>query len=286
MSRPLRIEYPGALYHITSRGNAGNKIFEDDNDRKDFFKIIGFVITRFHWVCHAYCFMDNHYHLIIETPEGNLSKGMRQLNGIYTQKYNWRHKKTGHLLQGRYKAILIERDSYLLELCRYVVLNPVRAHMREKPEDWKWSSYLSTMGITGVPEYLTVDWILGQFGNSRKRAQKLYRIFVMEGITKEAPWKNLKGQIFLGEKEFIEKSKPLITRRDGITEIPRFQRYADRPTLSQLLNDAIQQGRNQRNRAISDAHITYGYTLKEIANYLKMHYTTISKVIKNGNGKN
>ncbi len=129
MARPLRIEYSGAVYHVTSRGNARSDIFHSDHNREEFLFILDTVVRRFNWLCHAYCLMDNHYHLLIETPDGNLSLGMRQLNGIYTQKYNYLHGKTGHVFQGRYKAILVDKESYLLELSRYVVLNPVRAKM-------------------------------------------------------------------------------------------------------------------------------------------------------------
>lgn len=121
MARPLRIEHPGALYHVTSRGNSQSNIFITDTDRSSFLEILESAINRFNWICHSYCLMDNHYHLLIETPKGNLSRGMRRINGIYTQKFNWIYKKTGHVFQGRYKAILVDKESYLLELCRYVV---------------------------------------------------------------------------------------------------------------------------------------------------------------------
>jgi putative transposase len=136
MARPLRIEFPGALYHVTSRGNGRADIFLDDGDRQLFLNVLATVCHRLHWLCYAYCLMTNHYHLVIETPDGNLAKGMRQLNGVYTQRFNRRHDHVGHILQGRYKAILVERDAYLLELARYVVLNPVRARMVEAPEHW------------------------------------------------------------------------------------------------------------------------------------------------------
>ncbi len=168
MARPLRVEYPGALYHITSRGNAGQNIFRYDRDRLYFLSLFGELIERFNWLCHGYCLMNNHYHLIIETPRGNLSRGMRQLNGIYTQKYNQRYKKTGHVFQGRYKAIIVNRDSYLLELSRYVVLNPVRAHIAEKPEEWKWSSYRATAGVDTSPQFLTTEWLLFSIRRSKE----------------------------------------------------------------------------------------------------------------------
>jgi REP element-mobilizing transposase RayT len=119
MARPLRIEFPGAVYHITSRGNAKQTIFLENQDRHKFLEVLSTVIERCSWLCHAYCLMKNHYHLMIETPEANLSRGMRQLNGVYTQLFNQRHKRVGHLFQGRYKAILVEKDTHLLSLCRY-----------------------------------------------------------------------------------------------------------------------------------------------------------------------
>jgi len=279
MARPLRIEYPGALYHVTTRGNAGGRIFRSEKDREYFLDLLGFIIERFHWLCHGWCLMDNHYHLILETLEGNLSRGMRQLNGIYTQKYNWRYTKTGHIFQGRYKAIVVDKEGYLLELCRYVVLNPVRANIAKRPQDWKWSSYRSTAGRAKSPQWLTADWILAQFCRRRKRAQRLYHQFVMEGISKETIWKDLKGQIFLGDKEFIEECKRILDASADLQEIPRSQRYAERPTMVELLHEGKRRDRAQRNRAIYRAHVTYGYTLKEIADHLGVHYTTVSKVI-------
>lgn len=282
MARPLRIEFEGAVYHVTSRGNAKKDIFEDDVDREVFLKVLDEVIKRFNWLCHAYCLMNNHYHLLIETPEGNLSKGMRQLNGVYTQRHNHRHNKTGHVFQGRYKAILIDKESYLLEVSRYVVLNPVRAMLVKRPDDWKWSSYLATAGIAKTPEYLTTDWILGRFGNNKAEAELRYREFVMNGIKKEeSPWKRLQGQVLLGDERFIERFSDLLSKKRDIREIPRYQRYASRPPLEELFKDTEIE-KNKRDKRICDAHIRYGYTLKEIAEYLGIHYTTVSKIIKSG----
>jgi REP element-mobilizing transposase RayT len=135
------------VYHVTARGNAREPIFFDDEDRQSFLTILGSVVNRFNWLCHAYCLMGNHYHLLIETPDGNLSRGMRQLNGVYTQKVNRRYSRVGHLFQGRFKSILVDKGSYLLELARYVVLNPVRAKLVKDPKDWEWSSYRATVGV-------------------------------------------------------------------------------------------------------------------------------------------
>lgn len=172
MARPLRLEFAGAVYHLTSRGNARQKIFFSDTDRELLLATLAQVVSRYGWVCHAYCLMANHYHLLVETPKGNLSIGMRQLNGIYTQRFNRRHKRLGHLFQGRYKAILVENESYLLELCRYIVLNPVRVKGTVKLGAWKWSSYPATAGLAKVPEFLSIEWLLAQFGKSRQAAQK------------------------------------------------------------------------------------------------------------------
>ena len=165
MARPLRIEYPGAVYHVTTRGDGRKNIFLNDTDRNNFLQNFCSTIKNYNWLCHAYCLMDNHYHLLLETPDGNLSKGMRQLNGVYTQKFNFIHKTVGHLFQSRYKAFLIEKDPYLLEVARYIVLNPVRAGKVTHQNEWEWSSYLPTAGRRTKPTWLTIEWILNFFND-------------------------------------------------------------------------------------------------------------------------
>ena len=159
MARPLRIEFSGALYHVTARGNAQQDIYLTDDDRQEFLSLLQRACDRYHWLCHAYCLMTNHYHLLIETQTPTLSKGMKYLNGTYTQAFNRRHKRVGHVFQGRYKGILVEKDSYLLELSRYIVLNPVRAHMVRSAKDWPWSSYRATAGFAKAHPLLTKDTI-------------------------------------------------------------------------------------------------------------------------------
>jgi putative transposase len=277
MSRPLRIECPGAVYHITSRGNARQSIFLNDSDRERFLTILASTIKRFNWLCHAYCLIDNHYHLIIETPEGNISRGMRQLNGVYTQYFNRRHKTVGHIFQGRFKAIMVDKESYLLSLCRYVVLNPVRIGVVKGPSQWKWSSYRPTIGEVKRPPFLTVDWVLSQFGNNTSEAVVSYKRFVREGMKEDTPWKEVKGQIFLGTDDFTSQFKGLLKGKERIKEIPRGQRYATRLSLEKLLHK-----RNQgiSDEAIYEAYISYGYALKDIAEYVGVHYTTVSRTIK------
>ena len=286
MARPLRIEYPGALYHVTSRGNARDRIFQDDQDKRAFLSVLGSVIEKYHWFCHAYCLMDNHYHLLVETPDGNLSRGMRQLNGVYTEKFNTTHKRPGHIFQGRYKAILVDKDSYLLELNRYIVLNPVRAHLVERPEDWVWSSYCATGGLSESPGHLTVDWILGMFAEQRKVAQRQYRDFVLQGLRNESPWAHVRGQILLGNESFVERFRDRVGNQDEIQEISREQRYAGRPELRQLFAAQTAKDRKKRAPAIRQAHVQYGYTLKEIADHLGIHYTTVSKIVHQAEEEN
>ena len=270
MARPLRIEFPGAFYHITSRGNAGQDIFLNDTDRLRFCDILTEVVDEFRWVCYAYCLMSNHYHLLVETPKPNLSSGIRQLNGIYTQSFNRRHHTTGHVFQGRFKSILIMKESHLLELCRYIVLNPVRAGMTASPDPWQWSSYLATAGLVLKPAFLSTDWILAQFSPTRKRAQTLYKQFVLAGTTKESPWKDLKAGIFLGPPSFVDSIKDSI--KSASSEIPKRQRHASRPDLSAVIPEPL----NATDEQIFLAR-RYGYTLLEIANLLSLHYATVSR---------
>ncbi len=280
MSRPVRIEYPGALYHITSRGNRQEDIYDDDDDRRAFLSVLGNACVTYHWICHAYCLMGNHYHLLVETPEGNLSKGMRQLNGVYTQAYNRRHNRVGHVFQGRYKAILVEKDSYLLELSRYIVLNPVRAGMVRAAKDWPWSSYRATAGQVESPEWLRTNWILSIFSKRKNTAIEQYRIFVSEGKGQPPLWQSLKNQIYLGSESFVEESKGRLDRDHDLSEVPLSQR---RPSPSALVD--YEKKHKDRNIAIAQAYQSGGYTLKQIGEYFGLHYSTISGIIGNQKSK-
>lgn len=210
MARQLRLEYPGALYHLTARGNEQQTIFHDEIDRRHFLAVFGREILQQRWRCYAYCLMGNHYHLLLDTPEPNLSRGMRRLNGSYTQRFNWRHHRVGHLLQGRFKSLLVERESYLLELCRYVVLNPVRAGMVSVPQEWTWSSYGATAGLRAAPVWLDVAGVLSLFDADHNRARQAYQQFVADGIGRPSPWAQITGQIFLGSPAFRERLAALL----------------------------------------------------------------------------
>jgi putative transposase len=279
MARPLRIEYPGAVYHVTSRGNEKKPTFKDDTDRQNFLNTLQHVNKRYNWICHAYCLMTNHYHLLIETPDGNLSIGMRQVNGVYTQLFNNRHGRTGHLFQGRYKAILIQKDSHLLEVCRYVVLNPVRAKMVEMPEAYPWSSYLATAGKAKVHSCLTTEWVLGQFSGKRGKAEQEYRKFVSWGIGKPTIWTDVRGQAILGEEDFADNVVDHLRKHKEVPEITRSQKYLKRPPLEKLFSDDIIRNKRKRDRRIGEAVGKHGYLQREIAAHLGLNYATVSRLV-------
>jgi len=239
------------------------------------------VIDRFDWLCHTYVLMHNHYHFLIETPAGNLSRGMMQLNSIYSQRFNRRHNRIGHLFQGRFKSILIEKESYLLELSRYIVLNPVRAGLVVFPEEWKWSSYASTVGLSPCPEFLSTDWILSQFGNSKSMAISSYKEFVQAGYGVEFPTEGLVANIILGSELFVKKVSHHLddeTRKD-IEEIPRLQRQTLSLELDEIIERGMREGKS-RDELIYCVYYDHNYTMKEIGEYFGLHYATVSRLIK------
>lgn len=268
MARPLRIEFPGALYHVTSRGNARQTIFSDDVDRAAFLRTLEAVSARHGWRCHAYCLMDNHYHLVVETRQATLSAGMRDLNGVVAQTYNRRHGRSGHLFQGRFHAVLVEKEGHLLELARYVVLNPCRAGLCGRPEKWRWSSYRATAGLEPCPPFVTTDWLLSQFGSPADVARSRYRSFVAERTVRN-PWRALKGQLYLGSEEFAESKRP---ERES-PEVPRPQREPVRPPLDEIIGQ-------DPDRGILLAYRDFGYRLREVAEHMGVHYSTVGRRLR------
>jgi putative transposase len=262
VSRPLRILIPGGLYHIITRGNARAKVFLDETDFAAFLELSGSSVRRFGWICHAYCVLDNHYHLVIETPRPNLPVGMRQLNGVYAQRFNRRHDRCGHVFQARYRSILVEKEAYLLDLCRYVVLNPVRAGICDEPAAYRWSSYRASAGLARPEPWLTSDWVLGHFGPGRHTAQRRYREFVADGIGEalHVCGERLGDQAFLRDRFGFEPP---------LAEIPRRQIEPLRRPLAELFATA--------ELPIATAHRDYDYALREIADYLGCHYSTVSR---------
>jgi putative transposase len=272
MARPIRIEFEGGFYHVTSRGNARQDIFLSRDDYQIFLKALEDVVERYQWIVHTYCLMSNHYHLLIETPQANLSMGMRQLNGVFTQKYNRRHNRTGHLFQGRFKAFVVDKDAYILELSRYVVLNPVRAAMVSSAEAWPWSSYRAMAGLDISGPLLHTDWLLGLFSDIKSQARHLYISFVQAGLEMDSPLKTAKGGLILGNEAFVERFRELLEESAKGEESVRREKYAARPSLKEIFESP------DRDEAIHDAVLKWGYKLKEVSEHAGLHYSSVSRL--------
>jgi len=237
MGRAVRIEYPGALYHITSRGNEKKDIFLADEDRIKFLNILRDYHERYGILVHGYVLLDNHYHLILETPRGNLLKVMHGINGSYTGYFNRKYRRVGHLLQGRYRAILVDKDEYLLPLSRYVHLNPVRAGIVESPEEYAWSSYGGYIGKAKKEDWVEYAWVLSQFDRDCKDAAKKYKGYVAEGVLGlgESPWKALFAQVVLGGEKFKDRIMGMLKGKKLGSEIVARKKLTTYPRLEEIV---------------------------------------------------
>lgn len=274
MSRPIRLQFPGALYHVTSRGDRKSLVFHDQNDRLMWLSILAEVCALYNFVIHGYCQMSNHYHIVVETVDGNLAQGMQQLNGIYSQYFNRRHGLVGHVFQGRYKAILIQREAYLMEVARYVVLNPVRAGMVQAPEDWQWSSYPYILGTYTAPPWLEVASTLQMFSSEAELAVAAYRRFVTAGICAPNPLLNTRHQLILGDDAFVTAARQP-PAANALRAVPKLQRRA----LALSLADYQQQAPS-RDEAMHDAYSSTAYTMEQIAAFFGVSSKTVSRAIK------
>jgi putative transposase len=274
MTRPLRLEYAGALYHVTARGDRKEAIYKDHFDHVAWLGVLGSVCDRCNLVVHSFCQMGNHYHLLLETPDGNLAQGMRQLNGSYTQYFNRRHHLSGHVFQGRYKAILVQKESYLLELVRYIVLNPLRANMVASLDAWQWSSHHHVIGRKKSPPWLATDCLLGLFGNDRASAIEAYSHFVMRGHGMPSPLREVKHQFILGDKNFIEEHR-FLSKPDTLPEIVRAQRRPLALTLQEY-----QSNFPERDLAMAQAYATTAYTMAQIGRHFGVTYRTVSRAVQ------
>ena len=274
MTRPLRLEFSGALYHVTSRGDHSEAIFADDQDRYAWLEILARVCGRFNFLVHAFCQMGNHYHLVVETIDGNLSRGMRQLNGVYAQHFNRRHRLVGHLFQGRYHAILVQKEGYLLELARYVVLNPLRANLVRAPEEWPWSSHVYMLGKKEAAVWLDTDWLLTQFAATRERAVRAYSQFVMEGVGLASPLIGAKHQLILGDDEFVERYRSLACDAP-LCNVSRVQRRSVALTLGEY-----QQQYPDRDHAMAIAYFSTVFTMTQIGSFFQVSLRTVCRAVQ------
>lgn len=234
MSRPLRIEYPGAVYHVTARGNAEAPVFTDPADGARFLELLGREVGQQRWLCHGYCLLEDHFHLLIETPEPNLGRGMGRLTMTYAQWFNRRHGRHGHLFAGRYKAILVEKDAWLLPLCRHVVLNPVRLSAVNRADQWRWSSYRPLAFGEAEPGWLHQGWVLAALGGGGEAARAAWRAYVEDGIEAPSPWTALRAGHYLGGAAFLAD---MAARLDGrsFDQVPRAATDPARPTADAVL---------------------------------------------------
>ncbi len=273
MARPLRIEFPGALYHATSRGDGFEDIYMDDADRLAFLDALGAVCQRYSWQLCAYCLMTRHYHLVVETPEGTLSRGMRQLNGVYTQRFNKAHRRVGHAFQGRYEAILVEKDAHFLELARYVVLNPVRAGIVAAAGDWFWSSDRATAGDAKAPPWLCPQRVRRTLLPSRPRRWSATVGLSRKGRASRHPGGSSGSRSFSARNSSLRPCNGGLAPERDLAEVPRAQRPPPPKPLSEYV-----QGFPARDAAIVAAYASGGYTLKEIGNHFGLHYSRVSRI--------
>lgn len=284
MGRQLRIEYPGAYYHVTTRGNERKEVFKSEKDREKFLSYLESAVVRYGAVIHGYCLMSNHYHLLMETPCGNLSQVMQHINGAYTNYFNAKRGRSGHLFQGRYKAILVEADAYALELSRYVHLNPVRAGICAVPEEYRWASYRDYVGLREAPTWLGTTFILGLFGTTKEAAQKSYRQFVEDVCGKEfeSPLGRAVAATILGREDFVAEIQGRhVDVKSSDRNLPAVRHLANRPAINQIIEAAAGQFRENKRLAEKAAiylcHQYSGAKLREIGGRFGVKDSAVSQ---------
>jgi REP element-mobilizing transposase RayT len=259
---------------VTSRGDRRGSIYFDDTDRLAWLDVLATVCARFNFIVHSICQMTNHYHLMVETIDGERGRGMRQLNGAYSQHFNRRHGLVGHVFQGRYKAILVQKESYLLELARYVVLNPIRAGMVDSLDDWRWSSHPYFMCAEGKPEWLEADWLLGLFGSDRQGACRAYKEFVLNGRGLLSPLREVRHQTVLGDRAFVEQHLNMAASEE-LGDIARTQRRSVTRSLEAYANEY-----SNRDEAMAQAYWSMAYSMREIARHFGTSTRTVGRAVK------
>ena len=270
MARPLRPEYAGAVYYVSSVGNRGQSVFQNSGDGNAWIEILEGVCGRFGCRCFGYCLMSDGYHLVIETPKSNLSKAIRQLNGVYTQRSNKLHDTDGHVFRGRYKSIVVEKEKYLLPLMAHIFLLPLRAGFVKHPNQFKWSSCRYLYGKDEAPEYIDLGWFSEGFSSDTDSFDE----FLEENHSRDVISETRK-QIYLGDDEFIELVQEKTKKGLHSKDIPRYQ--VTKP-VSSVLNGLERSG-HSRDEAIARTYLTGDYTLREVADAVSVHYSVVSKIV-------
>ncbi len=274
MARPVRIEYSGAYYFISSKAAPGETVFKDTKDRQEFLTVLQNVVKRMHWEVFAYNLMPDSYQLFIKTPKPNLSRGMRQLNGVYTQRYNAKYETTGNIFHGRFKAILVEAKHSFEDVLKYVLLMPLLKRKARKLDKWKWSSYQATIGITEAPEWLKVDEVLSHFGKQPKRARTALQKS-LENTDKDFDlMAQVKAQILLGSDAFVNKWKKQLATGKIMDRVRQRKSKKVKP-----LTDFGKRFKNIK-VAMVKAYETGNYTLDQIGSHFGVHYSTVSRTVK------
>ena len=277
MSRRPRLTFKGAVHHVMSRGNRKSKIFLDDRDRLDFLETLSAARERFGVRWQSFTLMKTHYHLKVETPEGNISQAMKFVNGMFTQSWNRRHRTTGHLFEGRFKSPLVENGWYSRNVVRYIALNPVEACYVRHAAEWPWSSHRALAGLVSPPEFLDLDWLRNCFdGSSLRECQRQYQRFIDD---EELRLTDVGDEFVVGSDEYRSNVRELIGATMHGIEVPRSYRALARPPLRALFAGLLDD-LDRRNRMVIRAQVVYGYTQSEIARTLRVHSNTISKITR------
>jgi len=267
MARPQRIEFAGALYHVSAKGQGGGRLFHDAEDAAGFLTILGRVCRRFGWAVMAYCLLPDRFELVVETKRANLSEGMRRLSGLYGQAFNRRHARRGPVFQGRFKAVLVDRELYLADVCREVLRQPVEAGLAARARDWRWSS-CRTMGKEAAPDWLARETLLRLFSDDPEAAAARFSAFVEIFLSGSDPWSDRRDQIYLGSDGFVEQVQALRKRVKeslGLAE-------EERKPLAWFAETYP-----EPHEAMARAHLEGGYSQPEVAAHFGVHYSTVSR---------
>ena len=272
MTRPLRIQYPGAIYHVTSRGTRRAAIYREDRDYYIWQDLLGETAARYNFGIHAFCQMPNHFHMLVETADGNLAQGMRHLNSRYAQRFNHRYRNCGPVLQGRYHSVLIEHQSQLLEVARYVVLNPVLARLVRHEAEWPWSSHHYLLGRLPAPTWLMSQWLLAQFGRKSAKALAAYIRFIEQGRGRPDPLAMARSQVVLGRTP----DEPALAASDACLQ--GTSKRARRTLAASLSEYAARYP--ERNEAMARAYLTTVYSMREIGEFFAVSEKTVSRAVR------